>query len=151
MSTPELEGGTLLLLASTAFKGRTLPNEIAEVLDEAMSREMHVLVGEAPGCWCYHDYLYKTRYDLVTVGYMRNVRYNAGNWPVQIFGSHLEEKELRMIEECDSAIVIWMNNSGVIGRNIQLLKRELKPVYLYRCWTDTPVVDSGWVEYGDVI
>ena len=147
MSAPELEGGTLLLMASNAFKGRELPDKVALELNEAMARNMRILVGEATGCRGFQDHLHRARYPLVTVGHMRKVRYNAGDWPTQAFGDDLEEKELRMIEECDSAIVIWVNKSGVIARNIQSLKKQYKPVFLYECWTDTSNVNSGWVEY----
>ena len=57
MNRPELEGGSLLLMASNAFRGRELPEEVVMVLDEAMARNMHILVGEAPGCHRFQDYL----------------------------------------------------------------------------------------------
>ena len=143
MSTPGLEGGPLILMASSAFRGKALPEEIAEVLDEAMAREMHILVGEARGCRCYQDCLSHAQYLLVTVGFMRKVRYDVGDWPTEVFGSVLDGKELRMIEECDSTLIIWVNNSGVIGRNIISSKKKLKPIFLYECWTTRSTIRSG--------
>jgi hypothetical protein len=34
------------------------------------------------------------------------------------------------IEDCDSAIVIWTDNSGVIAKNLELLKNLGKPAFL---------------------
>lgn len=48
-----------------------------------------------------------------------------------------------MIEECDSAVVIWMNNSGVIAENLELLKRLKKPTYLYECSSETGKMSAG--------
>lgn len=48
-----------------------------------------------------------------------------------------------MIDDCDSAIVIWMNNSGVIAANLELLKRLGKPTYLYECSSETDEVRKG--------
>jgi len=48
-----------------------------------------------------------------------------------------------MIEDCDSAIVILMNKSGVIAKDLELLKRLRKPTFLYECSSETDKVKAG--------
>ena len=48
-----------------------------------------------------------------------------------------------MIEDCDSAIVIWMNKSSVIAEDLELLKRLRKPTYLYEYSSETDHVRAG--------
>jgi len=51
-----------------------------------------------------------------------------------------------MIEECDSAIIIWQDNSGVIAENLELLKRLGKPTFLYEYHSKTDVKKIGWLD-----
>jgi len=48
-----------------------------------------------------------------------------------------------MIEDCDSAIIIWMNSSGVIAENLELLKRLGKPTFLYEYSSETCTARAG--------
>lgn len=48
-----------------------------------------------------------------------------------------------MIEDCDSAVAIWMNKSGVIAENLELLKRSGKPTFLYECSDKTDEISAG--------
>jgi hypothetical protein len=36
-----------------------------------------------------------------------------------------------MIEDCDSAMIIWVDSSGVIAENLERLKRLGKPTFVY--------------------
>jgi hypothetical protein len=122
----------LLLMGSSAFNAKELPAEVKERIDEAIAREMTIIVGEAFGaCRLFQDYLASKDYRNVIVGYAVRLRYNAGNWKDFQYGKDLKERERRMIEDCDSAIIMWMNNSGVIAENLELLKRLGKPTFLY--------------------
>ena len=58
----------------------------------------------------------------------------------------LREREKNMIEDCDSAVVIWMNKSGVIAENLELLKRLGKPTFLYECSSETDEVSAGEID-----
>ena len=59
------------------------------------------------------------------------------------YGKDLKERERKMIEDCDSAVVIWMNNSGVIANNLEILKRLGKPTFLYECSSKTHEARAG--------
>jgi hypothetical protein len=126
----------LLLMGSSAFKADELPTIVRERIDEAVALNMTIIVGEAHGaCRRYQDYLKSKGYANVIVGHARSIRYNAGNWRTVQYGDDLKERERRMIEDCDSAIIIWVNNSSVIAENLERLKSLGKPTFMYECST----------------
>jgi len=134
----------LLLMGSSAFNAKELPAEVKERIDEAIAREMTIIVGEAFGaCRLFQDYLASKDYRNVIVGHAARLRYNAGNWKDFQYGKDLKERERRMIEDCDSAIIMWMNNSGVIAENLELLKRLGKPTFLYEYSSKTNMAKAG--------
>jgi hypothetical protein len=134
----------LLLMGSSAFKAKELPAEVKTRIDEAITRGMTVIVGEAFGaCRLFQDYLASKGYRNVVVGHAVKLRYNAGNWKDLQYGKDLKERERRMIEDCDSAIIMWMNNSGVIAENLELLKRLGKPTFLYEYSSKTGKAKAG--------
>jgi len=134
----------LLLMGSSAFKDRELPVEVKERIDKSMERGMTIIVGEAPGTnRIYQDYLKAKGYRNVVVGHAIRLRYNAGNWKDVQYGKNLKERERKMIEDCDSAVVIWMNNSSVIANDLEILKRLSKPTFLYECSSQTDEVRAG--------
>jgi hypothetical protein len=138
------ENKKLLLMGSSAFKAKELPTEVKERIDEAAKRGMTIIVGEAPGASrLYQDYLKAKGYRNVVVGHAIRLRYNAGNWKVVQYGKDLKERERNMIEDCDSAVIIWVNNSGVIAENLELLKRLGKPTYLYEYYSETDQATAG--------
>jgi hypothetical protein len=142
-----LAGTKLLLMGSKAFRADKLPAEVVEKIDEAIARNMTILVGEAPGaCMFYQDYLESKGYRKVVVGHAKSMRYNAGNWKTAKYGNDLKEREKGMIEDCDSAIIIWTNNSGVIAQNLELLKNLGKPAFLYEHSTGTNTPEVGWLD-----
>ena len=141
------ESKKLLLMGSSAFNARELPVEVKERTDGAIVRGMTIVVGEARGAnRLYQDYLKSKGYRHVIVGHAVRLRYNAGNWKDVQYGKDLKERERNMIEDCDSAIVIWMNNSGVIAKNLELLKRLGKPTYLYECSSETNEARAGEID-----
>jgi hypothetical protein len=134
----------LLLMGSSAFKDDGLPSEVKERIDEAIARGMTIIVGEAFGaCRLFQDYLAFKDYRNVIVGHAVRLRYNAGNWKDFQYGKNLKERERRMIEDCDSAIIIWVNNSGVIAENLELLKRLGKPTFIYEYSSRTGTAKAG--------
>jgi len=109
----------LLLMGSSAFKAKELPTEVKERIDEAIACKTTIIVGEAPRAnRLYQDYLKSKGYRNVIVGHAVRLRYNAGNWKDVQYGKDLKEREKKMIEDCDSAIIIWVNNSGVIAETL---------------------------------
>ena len=131
-------------MGSSAFKAKELPTAIKERVDEAIDRSEAIIVGEAPGASrLFQDYLKTKGYRNVIVGHAVKLRYNAGNWKVVQYGKNLKERERNMIEDCDSAIIIWVNNSGVIAENLELLKRSGKPTYLYEYNSQTDQATAG--------
>ena len=129
-------GGRLLLMGSSAFKADELPAVVRERIDDAMALGMTIVVGEAHGaCRRYQDYLASRGYADVIVGHARSIRYNAGGWRTSKYGDDLKERERRMVEDCDSAIIIWVDESSVIAENLERLKRLGKPTFLYECST----------------
>jgi hypothetical protein len=87
-------------------------------------------------------------YRNVVVGHARSMRYNAGGWKTVQYGTDLKGRERGMIEDCDSAIVIWTDNSGVIAENLELLKNLGKPTFLYEHSTRTGTTEVGWLNPG---
>ncbi len=140
-------GRKLLLMGSKKFRAKRLPARIAKKIDEAIARKMKIIVGEAPGaCRLYQDYLKSRKYKNVVVGHAKSIRYNAGDWKTRQYGISVTEREHNMIKACDSAIIIWTDNSGVIAENLELLKRLRKPTFLYEYYTKTKVAKAGWLE-----
>jgi hypothetical protein len=140
-------GRKLLLMGSKAFRAKKLPVGLARKLDEAMVRKMKIIVGEVPGpCRLFQDYLKRKHYASVVVGHARSIRYNAGEWKTKQYGTSVTEREKNMIEECDSAIIVWQDNSGVIAENLELLKRSGKPTFLYEYYTRTGVRKADWLD-----
>jgi hypothetical protein len=145
----ELKGARLLLMGSKAFLEKQLPAEVASKIDDAISRNMTILVAEALGpCRLFQDYLNSRGYRNVIVGHAKSMRYNAGGWKTVQYGTDLKARERGMIEDCDSAIVIWTDNSGVIAENLELLKNLGKPTYLYEYSTRTGATNVGWLDPG---
>jgi len=133
-------------MGSKAFRAERLPPEVALKIDEAIARNMTILVGEALGaCRLYQDYLNSKGYRNVIVGHAKSMRYDVGNWKTIQYGSDLKERERRMIENCDSAIVIWTDSSGVIAENLELLKNLRKPTFIYEHSTKTGATEVSWI------
>jgi hypothetical protein len=119
-------------MGSSKYKQKTLPAEVQEVIDIAISQGMVFIVAEAQGaCRLYQDYLAQKNYRKVILGHARSIRYNAGKWQDYKYGDNLKERELNMIKDCDTAIVIWQDRSGVIAENLENLKKLRKPTYVY--------------------
>ena len=139
----------LLLMGSKAFKAERLPTEVASKIDEAIDQNMTILVGEALGApRLYQDYLQSKDYRNVIVGHAKSLRYNAGNWKTKQYGNDLKERERGMIEDCDSAVVIWTDASGVIAENLEILKNLGKPTFIYENSTRTGAIEVGWLDPG---
>jgi hypothetical protein len=136
--------GRLLLMGSSAFKAEELPAVVRERIDEAMAQGMTIIVGEARGaCRRYQDYLSSKGYRDVIVGHARSIRYNAGGWRTVRYGDDLKERERGMIEDCDSAVIIWVNQSGVIAENLERLRRLGKPTFVYEYSTKDGIERFG--------
>lgn len=80
------------------------------------------------------------------VGHAVRLSHNAGSWKDVQYGRNLKERERRTIEDCDSAIIIRVNNSGVIAENLELLKRLGKPTYLYEHSSETGTAKAGEID-----
>jgi hypothetical protein len=94
-----LAGTKLLLMGSKAFRAERLPAKVTSKIDEAITLNMTIPVGEAQGaCRLYQDYLQSKKYRNVLVGHAKSMRYNAGNWKTKQYGIDLKERERRMIE-----------------------------------------------------
>jgi hypothetical protein len=122
----------LLMMGSSAFKEEELPIEVRERIDKAIARKITILVGEAYGaCRAFQDYLFSVNYRDVIIGHAKSIRYNLGNWKTKKYGEDLAEREMNMIEDCDEALIIWINKSSVIANNLEILKKLGIPTYLY--------------------
>jgi hypothetical protein len=132
------ETGRLLLMGSSAYRAEQLHPRVRERLDNAMDLGMTVIVGEAKGASrAFQDYLASKSYQNVVVGHAKSIRYNAGGWETRQYGLDLKERERRMIEDCDTAIIIWVNMSSVIAANLERLKRQGKTTLLHEVDTET--------------
>jgi hypothetical protein len=143
----QLKGDTLLLMGSKAFTAKILPESIRKLIDEAIDREMNIIVGEVPGsCKLFQDYLQSMEYTSVIVGHARSIRYNAGNWKTVQYGDNLKERERNMIKASTSAIIIWHDKSGVIAENLELLKELHIPTFLYEYSSKTGKTQEEWLD-----
>jgi hypothetical protein len=143
----KLRGRKLLLMGSKAFRARRLPVSLAGKIDEAIARNMKIIVGEVLGpCRLFQDYLKRKNYTRVVVGHAKSIRYNVGKWKTKQYGTSVTERERNMIEECDSAIIIWQDNSGVIAENLEILKRSGKPTFLFEYYTKKMQSKAGWLD-----
>jgi len=140
-------GRRLLLMGSSAYKAKELPEGVRKLIDEAMAMEATMIVGEAHGASRrFQDYLSSRGYQEVVVGHAKRIRYNASGWRTFKYGDDLKERERGMIEDCDSAIIIWVNSSGVIAQNLELLKRLGRPTYVYECSTRGDEARFGMID-----
>ena len=122
----------ILLMGSSSFKNEELPIEIKDKLDLGIEKCVIFIVAEAYGAYrLFQDYLNSKNYGNVIVGHAKSIRYNAGSWKHIQYGTNLKEREKNMIEECDHAIVIWQDYSGVIAENLEYMKKLRKPTFLY--------------------
>jgi len=143
----DLKGKKLLLMGSKAFRHARLPSIITSLLDKAIARSMKIVVGEAPGAnRLFQDYLASKMYNKVIVGHAKSIRYNAGNWKTRQYGEKVSEREKNMIADCDSAIIIWADHSGVIAENLEILKRAGKPTYIYEYSNKKGKGSAGWID-----
>jgi hypothetical protein len=143
----KFKGKKLLLMGSKAFRTKKLPIKVTKMIDEAINRKMRIIVGEAPGAYrLFQDYLKSKNYNKVLVGHAKSLRYNAGNWETKRYGKNVVEREKKMIEDCDSAIIIWTDNSGVIAENLEGLKRLGKPTFVYEYSNKTKIGKANWLD-----
>jgi hypothetical protein len=119
-------------MGSSAFKAEKLPAEVRDRIDEAIALGMTVIVGEARGaCRRFQDYLVARGYKDVIVGHAKSMRYNAGGWRTFRYGDDVKTRERGMIDDSDSAVIIWVDGSSVIAENLEYLKKLGKPTYVY--------------------
>jgi hypothetical protein len=119
-------------MGSSKYRAKELPLEVTEILDAAMDTGATFIVAEAHGaCRLFQEYLASKGYRDVVVGHARSIRYNAGGWRDHKYGEDLKERENNMIRDCDRAVVIWQDESGVIAENLERLKKLGKPTFLY--------------------
>jgi hypothetical protein len=142
-------------MGSSAYKVKELPVEVKKRIDNAIENNIMIVVGEAFGaCRLFQDYLLRKGYRNVIVGHAKSIRYNVGNWRVKQYGQNLREREKNMIEDCETAIIIWQDKSSVIAENLERLKKLKKPTFLYEydSYSDTAKfgeldlsrIYSGW-------
>jgi hypothetical protein len=131
------DAGRVLLMGSSAYQAQELHPRVRERLGNAIDLGMTIIVGEAKGASrAFQDYLASSGYRNVVVGHARSIRYNAGGWETRKYGDDLKEREKQMIEDCDTAIIIWVNRSNVIAENLEKLKRQGKPTLLHEVDTE---------------
>jgi hypothetical protein len=141
------KGMKMLLMGSSKYRKNELPPEIQEIIDTAIQHEMTFIVAEAHGaCRLFQDYLAAKKYNNVIIGHARSLRYNAGNWSDHKYGDNLKEREINMIKDCVSAVVIWQDNSGFIAENLENLKMLSKPTYLFEYHSRTGHISTGMLD-----
>jgi hypothetical protein len=138
-------------MGSSAYRAEGLPAVVRERLDDAMAAGVTIIVGEARGaCRMFQDYLASKGYGDVVVGHAKSIRYNVGGWRTVRYGDNLKERERAMIEDCDSAVVIWVDRSGQTAKNLKLLKMMGKPTYVYEYSTEDDAVRWVMIDPGRV-
>jgi hypothetical protein len=117
---------------SSKYGAEKLPLEVKERLDAVKDSGVTFIVAEANGaCRLFQAYLAYKGYRDVVVGHAKSIRYNAGGWRDYKYGDDLKERERNMIRDCDRAIVIWQDESGVIAENLEYLKKLGRPTFIY--------------------
>jgi len=122
----------LLLMGSSAYSEEMPPKQFQEIIDEAVRRHDEIIVGEAHGASrAFQRYLNLKGVRNVTVGHAKTMRFNVGDWPTRKYGDTLESREKALIDDCDYALIIWVNHSSVIQNNLEYLKRRRKSTFVY--------------------
>jgi hypothetical protein len=131
-------------MGSSKYRAEELPQEVTKILDAAMDAGATFIVAEAHGaCRLFQDYLASKGYRGVVVGHARSIRYNTGGWRDHKYGDDLKERERNMIIDCDRAIVIWQDESGVIAENLEYLKKLGMPTFIYEYDSSEGSVRAG--------
>ena len=73
----------------------------------------------------------------MVVGHAKSIRYNVGGWPTRKYGDTLPIREKALIEDGDYALIIWVNRSSVIEKNLEYLRRLHKPTFVYEASATT--------------
>jgi hypothetical protein len=118
-----------------------LSDQIKERLDNIMSQQLSVLVGDAYGAdKAVQAYLAKCNYSNVTVYSMQVCRNNVGDWPVQRHSGSSKDKhdrhyygikDLAMAKDADCGFMLWDGESkGTLTNVVNLLNAD-KKVLLY--------------------
>ncbi len=87
-----------------------------------------------------------TGWGILGLGTLKSLRYNAGSWKTVKYGDDVTEREGTMIQEADSALIIWTDKSGVIAENLELLKRRGVPTFIYEYETKTGSAKGSWLD-----
>ena len=127
-------------MGSSAYSGDVPPRQFREIIDEAVSRGDTIIVEEAHGASrAFERYLHSKGVRNVAVGHARTIRYNIGCWTTHKYGDTLPEREKALIDDCDYALIIWVNRSSVIAKNLEYLKKLRKPAFVYE-------TSSSWAQ-----
>jgi hypothetical protein len=123
-------------MGSSAYREELPPQQFREIIDEAIERGDSFIVSEAHGASrAFQRYLHSKSAKNVIVGHARSIRFNIGGWQTRKYGDTLSEREKALIDDCNYALIIWVNRSGVIAKNLEYLKRTHKPAFVFETYT----------------
>ncbi len=117
-----------------------LNSTIREKLDDLISRQCEILIGDANGAdKAVQEHFAQQHYQSVTVYCMHRSRNNVGNWPtkhVEAPGGRKEfayyaAKDLAMAEDAKCGVMLWDGKSKGTLNNIQQLLSQSKKVLVY--------------------
>ena len=117
-----------------------LNSTIREKLDDLISRQCAILIGDANGAdKAVQEHFARQQYQHVIVYCMSRYRNNAGNWPtkhVEAPGNRKDfawyaAKDLAMAQDAKCGVMLWDGKSKGTLNNIQQLLSQRKKVLVY--------------------
>ena len=117
-----------------------LNSAIREKLDDLISRQCAILIGDANGAdKAVQEHLASRQYQHVTVYCMNRCRNNVGNWPtrhVEPPGSRQDfayyaAKDLAMAQDANCGVMLWDGRSKGTLNNVQQLLSQGKKALVY--------------------
>ncbi|WP_035769928.1 hypothetical protein [Butyrivibrio sp. NC2002] len=151
-----ISGSKRLFINKKAEEGQwLLPEPVRKRLDELVSDEEDILIGDCPGVDSYvQEYLNISGYKKVTVyvsGSKGRTHNNAGRWEEKDFRtqgrtaySYRIEKDFRMAEDAEYGIAIWNGESKGTFINMAYLIAQGKKVNLYH------IPENRWIDISSV-
>ena len=146
-----------VFISGTKFIGCELPEEVCRYLDDLMTGEKDILIGDCIGADLrVQKYLNTCKYRNVTVyvsGSKRRTRFNEGRWEEKHYSVNSNspfvqriEKDFHMAEDADCGLAIWDGKSKGTFNNLLCLSAQKKACKVYlldkECWVDIVSMDD---------
>jgi len=135
-----MNNGDIKIFISGSISIKKLDANIIKRLNNIIEKRYHIIIGDAGGIdYLVQEFLFKRKYENVTVYSTGNPRNNIGLWENvcvysnKVFGTreYFTEKDKVLTNDCTYGFVIWDYKSKGTLNNINRLQRLKKRVLVY--------------------